>query len=120
MEATAERTPLAETLASLLFYTLKCIIFGAKVVAVAGIGRRLKDARKGSGRTQIELATATGVGLRTIRRVEQDDFEPKLATARKLAAALGVRVEWLVFGLGPATGEEERRDAGDDAGSGDQ
>ena len=87
---------------------------------MAGIGGRLKGARKRSGQTQIELAKATGVGLATIRRIEQVDFEPKLATARKLAAALGVRVEWLVFGLGPATGEEERRDARDDAGPGER
>jgi DNA-binding XRE family transcriptional regulator len=50
---------------------------------------------------QVDLARQTGVGLRTIRQIEQTDFEPRLATARKLAAALGVRVEWLVFGIEP-------------------
>ena len=74
---------------------------------MAGIGRRLKDARRLNRRTQVELARATGVGLATIRRIEQTDFEPRLATARKLAAALGVRVEWLVFGVGPTVDQEE-------------
>ncbi len=66
-----------------------------------GIGRRLKEARTSSGTTQADLARRTGVGLRTIRQIEQTDFEPRLATARKLAAALDIRVEWLVFGLDP-------------------
>jgi DNA-binding XRE family transcriptional regulator len=52
---------------------------------------------------QVDLARNTGVGLRTIRQIEQTDFEPRLATARKLATALNVRVEWLVFDVGPVT-----------------
>jgi transcriptional regulator with XRE-family HTH domain len=68
-----------------------------------GIGQRLKDARAQEGITQVELATRTSVGLRTIRQIEQTDFEPRLSTARKLASALRVRVEWLVFGIGPMT-----------------
>ena len=74
---------------------------------VAGIGRRLKDGRKRRGWTQVELAEATGVGLATIRRIEQADFEPRLATARRLATSLGVRVEWLVFGIEPMTERED-------------
>jgi transcriptional regulator with XRE-family HTH domain len=75
-----------------------------------GIGRRLKQARTRKGVTQIDLAGETGVGLRTIRQIEQTDFEPRLATARKLATPLGVRVEWLVFGIEPMTetAESER------------
>ena len=67
------------------------------------IGQRLKEARAGMAVTQLELARRTGVGLRTIRQIEQNDFEPRLATARKLATALEVRVEWLVFGIEPTT-----------------
>ena len=74
---------------------------------MAGIGRRLKGGRRRRGWTQVELAAATGVGLATIRRIEQADFEPRLATARRLAAALGVRVEWLVFGIEPMTERED-------------
>ena len=66
-----------------------------------GIGDRLKQARASSAMRQVDLARQTGVSLRTIRQIEQTDFEPRLATARKLAAALGVRVEWLVFGIEP-------------------
>jgi DNA-binding XRE family transcriptional regulator len=68
-----------------------------------GIGQRLKEARTKSAMRQVDLACLTGVGLRTIRQIEQTDFEPRLATARKLATALGVHVEWLVFGIEPMT-----------------
>jgi DNA-binding XRE family transcriptional regulator len=80
---------------------------------VMAIGRRVKDARARMGITQVDLARQTGVGLRTIRQIEQTDFEPRLITARKLARNLGVRVEWLVFGIEPMTdaadSEEEPR-----------
>jgi transcriptional regulator with XRE-family HTH domain len=72
-----------------------------------GIGQRLKSARARKGFTQIELAHQMSVGLRTIRQIEQTNFEPRLATARRLATALEVRVEWLVFGLGPMTETSE-------------
>ena len=68
-----------------------------------GIGQRLKMARARTSMLQVDLARTTGVGLRTIRQIEQSDFEPRLATIRKLATALNVRVEWLVFGTEPMT-----------------
>ena len=67
------------------------------------IGQRLKDARARRSITQVDLARETGVGLRTIRQIEQTDFEPRLATVRNLANFLDVRVEWLVFGIDPMT-----------------
>ena len=78
-----------------------------------GIGQRLKAARRRAGMRQVDLARQTGVGLRTIRQIEQTDFEPRLATARKLATALNVRVEWLVFGIEPMTetSESEREES---------
>jgi DNA-binding XRE family transcriptional regulator len=78
-----------------------------------GIGQRLKEARARTAMLQADLARQTGVGLRTIRQIEQTDFEPRLATARKLATALDIRVEWLVFGIEPMTEmaapEEDKR-----------
>ena len=72
-----------------------------------GIGQRLKQARARTAMRQVDLARQAGVGLRTIRQIEQADFEPRLATARKLAAILAVRVEWLVFGIEPMTDTAE-------------
>jgi transcriptional regulator with XRE-family HTH domain len=70
------------------------------------IGARLKEARRRYALTQVELARQSGVALSTIRRIEQTDFEPTLRTARRLSAALSVRVEWLLFGIEPMTTEE--------------
>lgn len=51
--------------------------------------------------TQDELAHRAGVGVATIRRAENGYFDPRMATARKLADALQVRVEWLLTGDDP-------------------
>jgi len=54
--------------------------------------------------TQDELASASGVGVATIRRIEGGAYEPNLGTIRKLAAALHVRPGGLAFGGEPLIG----------------
>ena len=81
------------------------------------IGGRLKQARQRRDVTQVALAAQSKVGLRVIRRIEQTDFEPRLATLRRLAATLGIRVEWLLFGSEPMEAMEE---ANDDARDGER
>ncbi|MEU3755127.1 helix-turn-helix transcriptional regulator [Streptomyces olivoreticuli] len=57
----------------------------------ATIGRRLHDVRKRRGLSQRELATASGVSLSLIRKLEQGERnDTRLETARRLAVALGV------------------------------
>ena len=67
---------------------------------MATMGERLKTTRKRVGITQRDLAARTGVGLATIRRVEQEVMEPRMGTTRKLAAALAVNESWLAYGVG--------------------
>ena len=74
---------------------------------MGGMGERLMRARRRAKLRQADLAADAGVGIATIRRLEQGAGEPRLATARKLAAALGVRAEWLVFGEEPMVDERE-------------
>jgi transcriptional regulator with XRE-family HTH domain len=74
---------------------------------MASMGERLQRERKKRDLTQVTLAQTTGVGLATIRRIEQHAFEPRLDTVRRLAAALQVRAGWLAFG------EEPRADMND-------
>lgn len=69
--------------------------------AEGGFGERLRFARQRWNRTQDELAGEAGVGVATIRRAEGGKFEPRLETARRLADALMVRVEWLLTGDEP-------------------
>jgi transcriptional regulator with XRE-family HTH domain len=73
----------------------------------SAIGQRLKDARRRSHLTQRELAEQAGVGLNSIRKVEQTDYEPTLRLYRRLAESLGVRIEWLLFGIEPMTVDME-------------
>lgn len=55
------------------------------------VGLRLREIRKRRGLTQRELATASGVSLSTIRKLEQGETQgTRMETARHLAAALRV------------------------------
>ena len=65
------------------------------------MGARLREVRKRWGLTQRELATRTGLGLATIRRIEQGQMEPRMATTRRLAGVLKVEEAWLAFGTWP-------------------
>ncbi|MDP9359697.1 MAG: helix-turn-helix domain-containing protein [Chloroflexota bacterium] len=67
---------------------------------MATMGRRLKQARKRLGWTQPALAAKSGVGIATVRRIEQETMEPRMATIRRLATTLQVREAWLAFGEG--------------------
>jgi len=56
------------------------------------VGERLQEIRKRRGMSQRDVATASGVSLSTIRKLEQDDYgsTPRMETVRALAVALGV------------------------------
>jgi transcriptional regulator with XRE-family HTH domain len=51
---------------------------------------RLKEWRERRALTQAELAKLSGVAEPTINRIERGHHEPRVTTARRLAAALGV------------------------------
>jgi transcriptional regulator with XRE-family HTH domain len=78
-----------------LLYAI-CVV---KEAYVQTMGDRLEQARKRRVMSQEELATAAGVPVVTISRIENGHTEaPRPSTTRKLAAALGVEPAWLVFG----------------------
>ncbi len=58
--------------------------------AVVYIGDRLKALRIEQALTQEELATKAGVAANTVARLERNETEPHMSTARKLAQALGI------------------------------
>ena len=60
------------------------------------IGRRIRDARRKIGMTQLELATATGIRRPNVARLERGGNTPTLETLQRVAAALGVSVASLV------------------------
>ncbi len=59
------------------------------------LGDIVKRRRQELGLSQADLADATGVHLRQIRRYESNEQQPVLAVAARLAAALGVTVDEL-------------------------
>jgi transcriptional regulator with XRE-family HTH domain len=66
--------------------------------AVVYIGDRLKTLRIEQALTQGELAEKAGVALNTVARLERNETEPHMPTARKLAAALCVHPRELTRG----------------------
>jgi transcriptional regulator with XRE-family HTH domain len=58
--------------------------------AVVYIGDRLKALRIEQALTQEELADKAGVAPNTVARLERNETEPHMSTARKLALALDV------------------------------
>lgn len=64
------------------------------------IGKRVEAARDRRLLTQEQLARESSVPVVTISRIENDRFQerPRIATLRKLADALAVPLEWIVFG----------------------
>lgn len=66
------------------------------------LGSRLSKARKLAGLSQVALAQRCGWDSASrISMYERDDRNPTLPVARKLAAALSVREEWLISGTPP-------------------
>jgi DNA-binding XRE family transcriptional regulator len=59
---------------------------------------RLKELREAAGLNKTQLARLAGVNERTVRNIESGVYEPSLATARKLAAALDVSMDALLAG----------------------
>ncbi len=70
---------------------------------MATMGERLKQARKRFGWSQHDLAAKSGVAIATVRRIEQEAIEPRMATTRRLAEVLQVRAGWLAYGDGEAS-----------------
>lgn len=64
------------------------------------LGARLKEARLRRVLTQSDLAAASGVPVVTISRIENGHVaeSPRQSTVRKLAGALDIEPEWLLFG----------------------
>ncbi len=60
-------------------------------------GKNLARCRKEKGWTQEELVKKSGVGISQIRRYETDNSSPTLEIIAKLARALGVSIDELVF-----------------------
>jgi DNA-binding XRE family transcriptional regulator len=68
----------------------------AKEVAKAPLGFRVRELRRTSGRTATAVAAAAGMARSNYSRLEAGLHEPRLATLRRVAQALGVQVTALL------------------------
>jgi transcriptional regulator with XRE-family HTH domain len=80
-----------------------------------GFGETLKALREKAGHSQSELATRSGLSLRSIQNWEQGHRIPRSQALLALAGAVGVSVEQLLAGLGahpPPAPRRRRRHRG--------
>lgn len=75
--------------------------------ALMSFPEKLVQARKDKGLTQLKLAEKSGVSLIQIRRYETGNSQPNLEALKKLAIALGVTTDILVFGKDERGPEDE-------------
>ena len=74
------------------------------------IADRIRQVRIDRGLTQDELAKACGYKSRSsIYKIEADAYDPGLETIKKIARALNVDPDYLVFGDTESTMEEIQR-----------
>lgn len=75
----------------------------------------LRKARKHKSMSQAALSGITGVSVAAICKYEKGTMLPTVITAAELAKALGVTVEFLVYGkeMKNDEGNNERKQAGD-------
>ncbi len=64
--------------------------------ATAGLGQRIRQARKKKGWTMAELARRSGVSKDNVWHVERDLVDPRSSRVVAIARALGVSADWLL------------------------
>ena len=54
---------------------------------MTSIGKKIRDARKNAGMTQVELAKATNLSRSYIGDIEKDRYNPSVSTLQAIAKA---------------------------------
>jgi transcriptional regulator with XRE-family HTH domain len=78
-------------------------------VSPMSIGARLIALRKEKGLTQQEMADEIGLHVNQIRRYESGSAQPSLEALKKMAVAMSVTIDSLVFGPGERGPDEDLR-----------
>ena len=61
------------------------------------IGERIKEIRVAKGMTQLELAEKSGVALRTVQRIENNEVTPSFYSLNGIGEALDIKLNADVF-----------------------
>lgn len=70
----------------------------AAEAGIPTLGQRLRLAREARHQTQVQLATAAGISQGYLSQLEQDEREPTLSIAARLAGVLGLSLDELATG----------------------
>lgn len=62
------------------------------------LGQRIRAAREARSESQVTLAAAAGISQGYLSQLEQDEREPTLSIAARLARALGISLDELASG----------------------
>lgn len=73
-------------------------------------GKKLAEARKAAGMTQGELADKAGVHISHVQRIEAGTSQPTVDVLKRLAEALQVSIDMLVFSKPSAEAESRLSD----------
>lgn len=76
------------------------------------VASRLKEAQRRWGR-QEELAEKSGVRIGTLQNIIQGKTDPSLSNVAAIARALGLSLDYVLYGIGPETGDETTEMAAD-------
>jgi ribosome-binding protein aMBF1 (putative translation factor) len=63
------------------------------------LGQRIRAAREARAQSQVKLAAAAGISQGYLSQLEQDEREPTLSIAARLAQALGMSLDELAAGV---------------------
>lgn len=72
--------------------------FSAEVAARRAVGAAVARARKASGLTQVQLASAASVQQAEVSRIERGHANPTVSTLARIATATGSRLELVGHG----------------------
>ena len=70
----------------------------AKRAGILTLGQKIRAAREARGQTQMNLAAAAGISQGYLSQLEQDEREPTLSIAARLARVLDLSLDELAFG----------------------
>src|SRR5699024_11438460 len=90
-----------------LNFTLKSVIITIEVLNMTVLGKRLKQARKNKGITQIDAANILGISNGTLSGYERNYRDPDTETLNKMANLYEVSNDWL---LGKSDNPERNND----------
>jgi DNA-binding XRE family transcriptional regulator len=66
---------------------------------VPTLGQKIRGVREARQQTQVQLAAVAGISQGYLSQLEQDEREPTLSVAARLAGALGVSLDDLATGV---------------------